>query len=141
MFNNLSRKDILMAKLTQARNSPTNISIVSTNDMFTIDSKTGWVVTNAVFYYDYDNFDFDDETNLVELSIKASDKDQLEDVCTLSVNVKKKNVDNTGKSLSEALPFAEHGENMWCTKNVLNFRNNFCKQHVLPRFELGIFMY
>jgi hypothetical protein len=43
--------------------------------------------------------------------------------------------------LSEALLFAEHGENMLCTKNVLNARNNFCTQHVLPRFELGIFMY
>ena len=30
----------------------------------------------------------------------------------------------TGKSLSEA--FAEHGENMLCTKIVLNVRNNFC---------------
>ena len=47
----------------------------------------------------------------------------------------------TGKSLSEALLFAEHGENMVCTKIVLNVRNNFCTQHVLPRFELGIFMY
>ena len=46
----------------------------------------------------------------------------------------------TGKSLSEALLFAEHGENM-CTKIALNVRNNFCTQHVLPRFELGIFMY
>ena len=47
----------------------------------------------------------------------------------------------TGKSLSEALLFAEHGENMLCTKIVLNVRNNFCTQHVLPGFELGIFMY
>ena len=47
----------------------------------------------------------------------------------------------TGKSLSEALLFAEHGENMLCKKIVLNVRNNFCTQHVLPRFELGIFMY
>ena len=47
----------------------------------------------------------------------------------------------TGKSLSEALLFAEHWENMLCTKIVLNVRNNFCTQHVLPRFELGIFMY
>ena len=43
--------------------------------------------------------------------------------------------------MSEALLFAEHGENMLCTKIVLNVRNNFCTQHVLPRFELGIFMY
>ena len=42
---------------------------------------------------------------------------------------------DTGKSLSEAR------ENMMCTKIVLNVRNNFCTQHVLPRFELGIFMY
>ena len=32
----------------------------------------------------------------------------------------------TGKSLSEALLFAEYGENMMCTKIVLNVRNNFC---------------
>ena len=47
----------------------------------------------------------------------------------------------TGKSLSEALLFTEHGENMLCTKIVVNVRNNFCTQHILPRFELGIFMY
>ena len=47
----------------------------------------------------------------------------------------------TGKSLSKALLFAEHEENMLCTKIVMNVRNNFCTQHVLPRFELGIFMY
>ena len=41
----------------------------------------------------------------------------------------------TGKSLSEALLFAEHGENMLCTKIVLNVRNNFCTQHVLPRLR------
>ena len=50
-------------------------------------------------------------------------------------------IPNTGKSLSEALLLAEHGESMLCAKIVLNVRNNFCKQHVLPRFELGIFMY
>ena len=48
---------------------------------------------------------------------------------------------DTDKSLSEALLFAEHEENMLYTKIVLNVRNNFCTQHVLPRFELGIFMY
>ena len=36
----------------------------------------------------------------------------------------------TGKSLSEALLFAEHGENMLCTKIVLNVRNNFCSPQV-----------
>ena len=48
---------------------------------------------------------------------------------------------HTGKSWSEALLFQNMGENMLCTKIVLNVRNNFCTQHVLPRFELGIFMY
>jgi hypothetical protein len=38
---------------------------------------------------------------------------------------------NTGKSLSEALLFAEYEENVLCTKIVLNVRNNFCTQHVL----------
>ena len=47
----------------------------------------------------------------------------------------------TGKSLSEALLFSEHGEKMLCAKIVLNVRNNFCTQKVLPRFELGIFIY
>ena len=50
-------------------------------------------------------------------------------------------IHNTGKSLSEAFLFAEHGENMLCKKIDLNVRNNLCTQHVLPRFELGIFMY
>ena len=51
------------------------------------------------------------------------------------------NAFDTGKSLSEALLFVKHEENMLCTKIVLNVRNNFCAQHGLPRFELGIFMY
>ena len=40
----------------------------------------------------------------------------------------------TGKSLSEALLFAEHGENMLCIEIVLKVKNNFCKQLVLPMF-------
>ena len=48
---------------------------------------------------------------------------------------------HTGKSLSDALFLAEHGENMLYTKIVLNVRNNLCTQRVLPRFELGTFMY
>ena len=40
----------------------------------------------------------------------------------------------TGKSLSEALLFAEHWENMFYTETVLNVKNNFCTQHVLPIF-------
>ena len=53
----------------------------------------------------------------------------------------KSSVACTGKSLSEVLLFAEHGENMLCTNIVLNVRNKFFTQHVLPRFELEIFMY
>ena len=41
-----------------------------------------------------------------------------------------------GKSFSEALLFAEHGENMLCTKIVLYVRNNFCTQHVQQKEEL-----
>ena len=43
--------------------------------------------------------------------------------------------------MSEALLFAEDWENVLCTKIILKVRNNFCTQHVLPRFDLGIFMY
>ena len=43
--------------------------------------------------------------------------------------------------MSESLLFAKHGENMLYTKIVLIVRNNFFTQHVLPSFELGIFMY
>ena len=39
----------------------------------------------------------------------------------------------TSKYLSEALLFGEYGENMLCTKNFLNVRNNFCTQHVLSK--------
>ena len=42
--------------------------------------------------------------------------------------------EDTGKSLPEALLFAKHGENMLCTEIVLNVKNNFCTQHVLPMF-------
>ena len=71
----------------------------------------------------------------------------------------------TGKSLSEALIFAstnqqydnrlfielqvqymkipssEHGENKLCAEILFDTQNNFCTQHVLLRFKLGIFMY
>ena len=48
---------------------------------------------------------------------------------------------NTEIIKQTALLFAEHGENMLYTKIVPNVRNNFCTQHFLPRFELGIFKY
>ena len=53
----------------------------------------------------------------------------------LTAKLDENNSARTGKSLSEALLFAKHGENMLCTtKIVLNVRNYFCTQHVLPRF-------
>ena len=57
--------------------------------------------------------------------------------------IKKKKIfkKGTGKSLSEALLFAKHVENMLCTKFFLNVGNNLCTQHVFPRFELGLFTY
>ena len=33
------------------------------------------------------------------------------------------------------------GENMLCTEIVSDIQNNFCTQHVLFRFELGVLMY
>ena len=47
------------------------------------------------------------------------------------------NEENTGKSLSEALLFFLHGENIMCTKFALNFRNNFSTQHVLLSLEFN----
>ena len=48
----------------------------------------------------------------------------------------------TGKSLSEALIFTEHGENMLCTQIALNVKINFFTQHILSlefsRIELVI---
>ena len=41
---------------------------------------------------------------------------------------------STGKSLSEALIFAENGENMLCTEIDFDIQNNFCTLHVLPIF-------
>ena len=38
----------------------------------------------------------------------------------------------TGKSLSEALLFAEYGENTMCTE--IDIQNNFCTQNFLPIF-------
>ena len=42
----------------------------------------------------------------------------------------------TGKSLSEDLLFAEYGENMLCTKIVLNVRNNVCTNMFSPGLSL-----
>ena len=51
------------------------------------------------------------------------------------------NETSTGKSkevnLCQKLFFLQ---NMLCTK-IVRTSNNFCTQHALPRFELGIFMY
>ena len=70
-----------------------------------------------------------------------SQKENKENLAPKNLSNNPSSKPSTGKSLSEALLFAEHGENMLFTKIVLSVRNNFCTQHVLPRFELGIFMY
>ena len=44
----------------------------------------------------------------------------------------------TGKSLSEDLLFAEHGQNILCTEIVLNFKKQFL---YTTCSELGIFIY
>ena len=51
----------------------------------------------------------------------------------LTINLPK-NSKSTGKSLSEAFLFAEHGGNLLCTEIVFDIQNNFCTQHVLPMF-------
>ena len=43
--------------------------------------------------------------------------------------------------MSDVLLFPEHGENMLCTKIVLNVRNNSVHNMVSPCSELGILMY
>ena len=47
----------------------------------------------------------------------------------------------TGKSLSEALLFAEHGENMLCTEIVLNVKKISVHKVFSPCSELGILTY
>ena len=66
----------------------------------------------------------DDEDTISSSTISL----QLESTVTSSV--RPENRQNTGKSLSEALLFAEHGENMLCTKIVLNVRNDFCINNI-----------
>ena len=54
--------------------------------------------------------------------------------CNITTYVSTAQVHHKGKSLSEALLFAEHGENMLCTNIVSDIQNNFCTQYVLPLF-------
>ena len=68
--------------------------------------------------------------NVAPLHLEEQRAESLENIDMIQVNLCQK-----------LFFFAEHGENMLCTKIVLNVRNNFCTQHVLPRFEHGIFMY
>jgi hypothetical protein len=48
----------------------------------------------------------------------------------------KKLSNHTGKSLSEALLFAEQGKNMLCTKIVMNVGNNFSTNMFSPGLSL-----
>ena len=73
---------------------------------------------------------------LLEFELEQAKTDQNDLKIAILEDELKEAKNGTGKSLSEAHLFAEHGENMLCTKIVLNVRNNFCTQHVLPRLEL-----
>ena len=100
----------------------------------------------------------DDKNELQEiLDNVQAEKEALMSKLELLQNEHEKIQSVTGKSLSEALTFAstnpkyddrlfielkvqymkiptsKHGENMLCTKIVLNVRNNFCTQHVPPK--------
>eukprot|EP00096_Caligus_rogercresseyi_P016358 TRINITY_DN898_c0_g1_i1.p1 TRINITY_DN898_c0_g1~~TRINITY_DN898_c0_g1_i1.p1 ORF type:complete len:1540 (+),score=519.42 TRINITY_DN898_c0_g1_i1:230-4849(+) len=59
-------------------------SIVSTDKKFKIHSKSGWLVTDAIF-----DRDEPQKEKLVHVTVKASDngRPQLEDVCTLAVKI------------------------------------------------------
>ena len=77
-------------------------------------------------------FDGGDEVNDLNI-LRLMAKRSYIISCYESV-VESKNYSNTGKFFSEALLFAKHGENMFCTEIILNVENNFCTQHVLPMF-------
>ena len=59
---------------------------------------------------------------------------KLDDDLDLNLDKFLNKLPSTGKSLSEALLFAEHRKNMLSTEIVLNVKINFCTQHVLPMF-------
>ena len=56
--------------------------------------------------------------------------------CNITTYVSTAQVHHKGKSLSEALIFAEHGENNVLRTCVLNVRNNCCTQHALSGLSL-----
>ena len=60
-------------------------------------------------------------------------KNVMETVVQVSLTELDNRSSRTGKSFSEALLFAEHGENILCTEIVSDIQNNFCT-HALPMF-------
>ena len=72
--------------------------------------------------------------NLVHLQLFQQMTAQLGNIDCQALLLLVKSKVCTGKSLSEAILFAEHGENMLCTEIVLNVKNNFCAQSILPWF-------
>ena len=105
------------------------------NKLFTPDSKNISKLANKLEHkQDLKNNEMNEMHSKIEettLDIKT-EPESYEDQ-NLESNQMNSNTD-TGKSLSEALLFGEHGENMSCTEMVLNVENNFCTQHVLPMF-------
>ena len=83
--------------------------------------------------------EFSDSEEIDEFPYKCQQcPEKFRQICeaqTHFVGAHQNSDEDTGKFLSEALLFAEHGEIMLFTKIVLNVRSNICTQ------QLGIFMY
>ena len=77
----------------------------------------------------WQNSSFEEKVDLDTIVLSSSDVYSNKGVQKLN--------SGTGKSLSEALLFSEHGENILCTEIVSGIQKIF----VFPRFELGILMY
>ena len=83
--------------------------------------------------------EFSDSEEIDEFPYKCQQcPEKFRQICeaqTHFVGAHQNSDEDTGKFLSEALLFAEHGENMLCTEIVFDIQNNFCTQHVLLMFS------
>ena len=88
-----------------------------------------WRYKNLLTMERWQNSSFEEKVDLDTIVLSSSDVYSNKGVQKLN--------SGTGKSLSEALLFSEHGENILCTEIVSGIQKIF----VFPRFELGILMY
>ena len=65
------------------------------------------------------------QLELKEVVVKTVDSKDVKTVDSEEIPESSSQVESTGKSLSEALLFAEHEENMLCTEIVSDIQNNF----------------